>query len=230
VFVVGLAGLQAVVQLAEEFVEQVSLGLVVPVSGGAAGIIVAAGAGRAAQGGQRPDRTDGGKTPVFDMAVQHHGFLAAGAGDRGGSGEGFQPAGIGKPAAVIADLGQHPGTGQVPESGKTGDDRGVRVLLKMGDRRLGQLVNGQAGGLELAQQCGELNPHGVFDQWQLVQVSVGEDCAQPPDVTIQIAGGPQPLARQLFRHRDKFRYSPLKLRLVCLRLLPWRTQRTKSWP
>lgn len=45
VFVVGLAGLQAVVQLAEEFVEQVSLGLAVPVSGGAAGIEVAAGSG-----------------------------------------------------------------------------------------------------------------------------------------------------------------------------------------
>jgi len=52
------------------------------------------------------------------MAVQHNGFLAARAGDRGGSGEGFQPASIGKPAAVIADLGQHPGTGQVPQAGK----------------------------------------------------------------------------------------------------------------
>jgi hypothetical protein len=41
-FVVGLAGLQSVVQLAEEFVEQVSLGLAVPVSGGAAGVVVAA--------------------------------------------------------------------------------------------------------------------------------------------------------------------------------------------
>ena len=37
-FVVGLAGLQAVVELAEEFVEQVSLGLAVPVSGGAAAL------------------------------------------------------------------------------------------------------------------------------------------------------------------------------------------------
>ena len=48
-FGVVLAGLQAVVELAEEFVEQVSLGLVVPVSGGAAGIEVAAGTGRGAQ-------------------------------------------------------------------------------------------------------------------------------------------------------------------------------------
>jgi hypothetical protein len=37
VFVEGLVGLQAVVELAEEFVEQMPLGLVVPVPGGAAG-------------------------------------------------------------------------------------------------------------------------------------------------------------------------------------------------
>ena len=50
-FVVGLAGLQAVVKLAEEFVEQVPLGLVVPVSGGAAGVVVSAGARGVAQRG-----------------------------------------------------------------------------------------------------------------------------------------------------------------------------------
>lgn len=57
-FVVELAGLQAVVELAKESVEQVSLGLAVPVSGGAAGIEVAAGTRGAAQRGQRPDRPD----------------------------------------------------------------------------------------------------------------------------------------------------------------------------
>ena len=48
-FVVELAGLQAVVELVEELVEQVPLGLVVPVSGGAAGVEVAARAGGGAQ-------------------------------------------------------------------------------------------------------------------------------------------------------------------------------------
>jgi hypothetical protein len=52
VFVVELAGLQAVVQLAEKSVEQVPLGLVVPVSGGAAGIVVSAGARGVAQRGR----------------------------------------------------------------------------------------------------------------------------------------------------------------------------------
>ena len=68
-FVVELAGLQAVVKLAEELVEQVSLGLVVPVSGGAAGAVVAARARRRAQRSQRPDRADGGQPLVFDMPV-----------------------------------------------------------------------------------------------------------------------------------------------------------------
>ena len=193
-FVVELAGLQAVVELAEELVEQVPLGLVVPVSGGAATVVVTAGTGRGPQRSQRPDRADRGQAPIFDMPVQHNGFLAAGAGDRRGPGEGFQPAGIGKPAAVIADLGQHPGTGQVPQTRKAGDDLGVRVLLKIGDRRLGQLLDGRAGGVELAQQRAQLNPHRVFDHRWLVQVGVGEDGAQPVDVTIQFAaaaGGDQ---------------------------------------
>ena len=60
-FVVELAGLQAVVQLAEKSVEQVPLGLVVPVPGGAAG------AWRAAQAGYRPNRADGRQAPVFDF-------------------------------------------------------------------------------------------------------------------------------------------------------------------
>ncbi len=108
-FVVELAGLQAVVKLAEELVEQVPLGLVVPVSGGAAGVEVAAGSRGGAQRGQCPDRPDGGQPPIFDMAVQDNGFLAAGPGDRCRPGEGFQAAGIGETGAVIADLGQHPG-------------------------------------------------------------------------------------------------------------------------
>ena len=129
-FVVGLAGLQAVVELAEELVEQVSLGLAVPVSSGAAGIEVAAGTWGAAQRCQRPDRPDRGQAPIFDMPMCHNGFLPAGTGDRGRSGESFQPAGIGETGAVIADLGEHPGAGERAEPWDAGDDPGVWVLVK----------------------------------------------------------------------------------------------------
>ena len=60
-----------------------------------------------------------GQPPVFDMPVQHNGFLAAGAGDWRRSGEGFQAAGVGEPCAVVADLGQHPGAGQVAQAGES---------------------------------------------------------------------------------------------------------------
>ena len=117
-FVVELAGVQAVMKLAEELVEQVSLGLVVPVSGGAAGVVVAAGAGRGAQRSQGPDGADGGQPPILDMPVQDNGFLPAGAGDGRRSGERLQPAGVNEAGAVIPDLGEHPGAGQQPQTGE----------------------------------------------------------------------------------------------------------------
>lgn len=122
-FVVELAGVQAVVELSEEFVEQVSLGLVVPISGGAAGAEVAAGSWGRAQRCQRPYRADGVEAAVFDMAVQDNGFLATGAGDGRRSGECFESAGISKTGAVIADLSEHPGTGKHSQAREAGDDR-----------------------------------------------------------------------------------------------------------
>src|SRR5882757_1534532 len=151
-FVVELAGVQAVVKLAEEFVEQVSLGLVVPVSGGAARIEVPAGSRGGTQRCQSPDRADSVEATVFDMPVQNNGFLATGTGDRRRSGERFEATGVGETGAVIADLSEHPGTGKHPQTGEAGDDLGVRVPLKMGDRRLGECIGGGAGGVELAQQ------------------------------------------------------------------------------
>ena len=67
-FVVSPTGAQTMLELAEEFVERMPLGLVVPISCGAT-------AGRGAQRGQCPDRAHGGQPPVFDMAVQHNGLL-----------------------------------------------------------------------------------------------------------------------------------------------------------
>ncbi len=81
------------------------------------------------------------------MPMQYNSFFAAGAGDGSGAGEGFQPASVGEAVAVVADLGEHPGTGQVPQAGEAGDDLGVRAVLNMGDRRLGEIVGGGAGGV-----------------------------------------------------------------------------------
>jgi len=110
--VVELAGMQAVVELTEELVEQVSLGLVVPVTGSAASIEVPTGSRGGAQRGQRPDRAHSVEATVLDMTVQDNGFLTAGPGDGRGSGERFESAGVGEPGAVVPDLCEHPGTGQ----------------------------------------------------------------------------------------------------------------------
>ena len=116
VFVVAQAGLKPMMKLTEEFVEQVSFGLVVPVSGGAAGVVVTAGAGRGAQRSQDPDRADGGQSPALDVPLRDNGLLAAGTGDGGRAGESLQPSGVGEAGPVVADLGKHPGAGQHPQA------------------------------------------------------------------------------------------------------------------
>lgn len=117
-FVEELTGVQAVVELAEELVEQMSLGLVVPVAGGAAGVEVAACSGAGFGRGQCPDAADGGQAPVFDGPVHDHRFSAAGAGDGCRSGVGLQTPWVGESGAVVSDLGEHPGAGQQPQAGK----------------------------------------------------------------------------------------------------------------
>ena len=87
----------------------------------------------------------------------------------------------------IADLGQHPGASELSQAGEAGDDLGVRVLLKMGDRRLGELLGSGACRVELTQQRGEVDAHRVFDLRWLMQVGVGEDLAQPLDVAVEMA-------------------------------------------
>lgn len=80
-FVIGDTGLQTVMQLAEELVEQVTLGLAVPVSAFSSSVVVAFGAGGDAQRRQCPDRSYGGETVVFDAPVGHDGLFAAGPSD-----------------------------------------------------------------------------------------------------------------------------------------------------
>jgi|SRR5882757_11327786 len=89
-----------------------------------------------------------------------------------------------QPGAVVSDLGEHPGTGQLARAGEAGDDLGIRVPLNMGGRRLGEVVSGRAGGVELAQQRGQLKAHRGLDLRRLVQVVAAEDPAQPLDIGV----------------------------------------------
>jgi hypothetical protein len=68
-FVEELPGLEAVMQLAEHAVEQVPLGLGVPVSVLASAPVVGFGARRGGQGGERPEEACGDEPVVLDEAA-----------------------------------------------------------------------------------------------------------------------------------------------------------------
>jgi hypothetical protein len=125
IFVVTGAGTEAMVQLPEKLVEQVSLGLLVPVSAFLSALEIPFGSGRGFQSYHRPDRAAAGQTAVFDPPVRVHGLLAAGAGDEGGPSESLQPTGVTELSSVVADFGQYPGADQGADSGEAGDHSGI---------------------------------------------------------------------------------------------------------
>jgi hypothetical protein len=87
-FVVELAGVQAVMQLAEELVEQVSLRLGVTVAVVSASPVVRVGSRRRAQRAQGPQEPGMGESLIFDVAMSDDTAFTAGASDRRGAGIG----------------------------------------------------------------------------------------------------------------------------------------------
>src|SRR5271166_314769 len=117
-FVEQLSGLQAVVDLAEEFVEQVADGGAVAVAVFSPAPVVLTGRGAVGGRGEGPDPAGGGESVVFDVAVGDADGASGGPDDGRGSGVGLQCAHVGESGAVVADLGEHPGAGRVGEDGK----------------------------------------------------------------------------------------------------------------
>ncbi|MEV0146513.1 MULTISPECIES: hypothetical protein [unclassified Nonomuraea] len=75
--------------------------------------------------------------------------LTRGAGDRGCAGVGLQRAGVGETGAVIAELGQHPGAGEIGKAREAGDDGRVRVLVEGLAGGFGEIVSGTACRIQL---------------------------------------------------------------------------------
>ncbi len=118
-FVEEFAGGEAVVELAEESVEQMSLSLMVPISASAASVEMPSGSGGRFRGAERPDRSRCCQSPVLDVPVQDEGFLPAGTGDRGSTGVGLESARSREPVSVVTDLRRVlPGSGECAEPGK----------------------------------------------------------------------------------------------------------------
>lgn len=96
-----------------------------------------------------------------------------------GPGEGFESLRVGETGSVVADLGEHPGAGERPESWEAGDDLGVRVRFKRLHRSSGQVVCAGAGGIELSEQGDGLAAHGLFDLRELPHLRCPEGLADP---------------------------------------------------
>jgi hypothetical protein len=111
--VVGLAGLRAVVELAEHAVVEVTQGGGVTVAAFAACQIVIAGGSLAADGSERPDESDGGEAVVFHLPMGDADAAPGGLGDRRGPGERLQRSGVGEWCSVVADFGEQACTGEV---------------------------------------------------------------------------------------------------------------------
>jgi hypothetical protein len=103
VLVVGLAGLEAVVETADEPVEQVALGGDVTVAGGSAAVVVSSGPGSGDQGGEGPEVAGGGEALDLNPSVHHREGLAAGAGHENGAGVGLQRPCVAKARSVVTD-------------------------------------------------------------------------------------------------------------------------------
>ena len=96
----------------------------------------------------------------------------------GRAGIGTQAAGVGKPGAIVTGLGQDAGGCYLAEAGEAGQDRRVGMLGEGVFGRLGQLLDGAAGGVKLHQQRAGLFAERGLHLRQLAQLlGWGRECA-----------------------------------------------------
>ena len=176
---IGLAGLQAVVEAAEETIEQIALSGGVSIAGQPAPVVMSSSTGGEAYRCEGPQVAYGGEAAVLDRAMENDQFLATGACHWRGPGVRLEAARISEPRAVVADLGQQAGPWEFAQTRKAGEDDCVRMLPKEDPCGFGQILLGLRRGLELYQQRERLAPHGLFNQSWLMQPSLSEDGLQP---------------------------------------------------
>jgi hypothetical protein len=103
---VCLAGLKAVVEAAEESVEQIALCGSMSIAGETPTVVVRSSTGGETYGSEGPQIANRCQTVVLDRAMPDDELLAAGAGDRRGTGIGLLATTISEPGAVVTDLGE----------------------------------------------------------------------------------------------------------------------------
>ena len=143
---------EAVVEAADESVEEVALRRKAPVSCSAAPVVVSAGSGRGSEGGEGPEISGGGEALVLDAAVVDGAGLAAGSGDGRGAGVGLHGTSVGEPGAVIAKLAQHTCSGDVADGREAGHDAGVGMGSECLCRCFAEIVSALACCAELPKE------------------------------------------------------------------------------
>src|SRR6201996_1274169 len=131
VLVVGGVVGQAAVHDADQAVAESAERLVVGVPGGSMLVVVGAGAGAGGQGGKGPQVDRVGEALVAGVAGQHGPPGARSTRDGGRSGVVFATLGGGVPAWCIAELAEHPGAQDGPQSWQGTDHLRVRVRIKI---------------------------------------------------------------------------------------------------
>ena len=116
---------------------------------------------------------------VLDPPAGDARLLAGGPGDGRGACVRLQAAGVGEPCAVVPDLGEYPGAELGAEPGEAQDHVSVRVLRERLLHRPGEVVGGDAGGLQLAQKGEHLLAERILDQGRLVGEVAAEDFTNP---------------------------------------------------
>lgn len=140
--------LETMVELAEEFVEQMSGGCGMPVAVLAPLTVMPAGGLICGGGREGPHPADIGQPIVFNVTVGDRDRAAGSSGDRCRSGVGLECSRVGEPGAVIADLSKHAGPSRVGQPGETGDDLIVGMGPEQFGGRLAKLVDIRARGVE----------------------------------------------------------------------------------
>jgi transposase InsO family protein len=166
--VVSLVGAQAVVELADELVEQVPECGDVVVTEVAASLIVGSSGGVVSDRGERPDVAGGGEAVILGSSCADPVRLARCSGHGRSTDVCLERSAVGEPVGVVPDLGKKTSSGQGTGTWERRDDRRLTVFDEHGLDPSGQFVDGVAYRVELADQAAELDAHGVGDSGGLV--------------------------------------------------------------
>src|SRR5665811_856790 len=172
--VVAGAGFEAAVQDADQTVAELAQGGVVADVAVPQRVVVGAGSRRSAQGAERLLVQGIGQALVAHISGQDDFLLARGSGDGAGAGVVLTGTGTGVAGGVVAELCEHPGAQDGPQSRLAEVDLSVRVPAKTGLDRPFQGGNLLVAGRDQGGQGPDRRAVGGRDNRRLGEVLGGQ--------------------------------------------------------